>query len=470
MSPPGKKRPTTRSGRPIARDARLESAPPARSETAPQTAARATTSRIALLEAELAQVNKERAADADDLAAMLVRIADAERGKASATQRVQEAEGRLAALEVELRAQKVTVPPVQPDPRVRELSAELDAVRLRLGEAMGIEARLRGEAHEVGQRLEESQAMTTTLRAQVAEGEARVQAVLAEVHEAEQAVQMATSRAVLAERSAADGAAAVERLHAELESDRTRVVDLEAKLTRVTREHNDALEAARRELAEAVEGAARGRAADVAALEARHAETLHAREQEHREATAAMRDEHARTLTALREEHAGAIGQRHREHAARLEALTATHGTELQALAKTHQDALKALEERHAHTLTAVREEHAASKRSANRALEEERSAAARAKQQVLALEAAVAALRSTAARATQLLDDLARREGEAAAARVQEIQHAKLALAVDAGPAGRDAAPRPQAPAKAIPEPAATATSLDEVEIDFGD
>jgi hypothetical protein len=384
--------------------------------------ARATTSRIALLEAELAQLNKERAADADDLATMLVRIADAERGKVAATQRAQEAEGRLAALEGELRAQKVTVPPAQPDPRVRELTGELDAVRLRLGEAMGIEARLRGEAHEVGQRLAESQAMTATLRAQVAEGEARVQAVLVEVQEAEQAVQRATSRAVLAERSAADGAAALERLRAELKADRARVVDLEAKLARRAREHDDALEAARRE------------------------------------------------LTVLREEHAGAIDQRHREHAARVEALTASHGTELRTLAKTHQDALKALEERHAHTLTAVREEHAASKRSANRALEEERSAAARAKQQVLALEASVTALRATTARGAQLLDDLARREGEAAAARVQEIQQAKLALTVDAGPAAGDTAPRPRAAAKAIPEPAATATSLDEVEIDFGD
>jgi chromosome segregation ATPase len=432
--------------------------------------ARSTTSRIALLEAELAQVNKERAADADDLATMLVRIADAERGKAAATQRAQEMEGRAAALELELRAQKVTVPPAQPDPRVRELTGELDAVRLRLGEAMGIEARLRGEAHEVGQRLTESQAMTATLRAQVADGEARVQAVLVEVRQAEEAVQLATSRAVLAERSAADGATAFERLHAELESDRARVVDLEAKLARVSREHNEGMEAARREQAEAVEGAARGRAAEVAGLEARHTEALRAREQEHREATTAMRDENARTVAALREEHAGAIGQRHREHVARVEALTASHGAELQALAKTHQDALKALEERHAHTLTAVREEHAASKRSANRALEEERSAAARARQQVLALETSVASLRATAARVTLLLDDLARREGEATAARVQEIQQAKLALAVDASPAATDAAARARAAPKGAPEPVASAGSLDEVEIDFGD
>jgi len=472
MSPPGKKRPI-KSGRPTPRDPRTDSAPPARDETPVQVSSRPPPRRTALLESELARVNKERAADADDLATMLVRIADAERAKATSALLAHELGERVTALETQLSELRDAPRPTDPHPRVGELAGELDAARLRLGEVMGIEARLRTRTDELEERLEESLAMSNTLRGQVGAAASDQTALQNQVLAAEEALQMATSRAGLAERSAADGAAALERAHAELQADRARVVDLEAKLARVKREHSDAMEAARRELATAVEGAAQERAA----LETKHAESLRAREREYGEATTALREESARMLASLREEHAGAIDNNQREHAAEVDTLAMSHGGELQSLAKQHDEAVRSLEQRYAHTMTAVREEHAASKRSAARALEEERSAAARARQQVVTLEGTVTALRETAARARELLDELGRREEQAASGRLQAIDQAKRALAGAGGEAAGEGAPatglqapRPRGPSGTVAEAAADRASLDEIDIDLTD
>jgi hypothetical protein len=462
MSPPGKKRPI-KSGRQASRDPRADSTPPSQDEAPVTIPSRPPPTRITLLESELARVNKERASDADDLATMLVRIADAERAKAAAVLLAEELGERVATLEGQLRDRKDTVRPVDLSRRVAELSGELDAARLRLGEVLGIETRLRTRADELEERLVEAQAMTETVRAQVGEGEQKLRATQVELEEAEQAVQMTTSRAVLAESSAADGAAALERAHAELEADRARVVDLEAKLARVKREHTDAMEATRQELASAVDAAAKERAEAVSGLEATHAEVLRTRERAHGEATVAMRDEGAHMLAALRQEHAGAVDDNRREHAAELDTLAMSHTGELQALGKQQEEALRSLDQRHAHTTSAMREEHAASKRSAGRALEEERSAAARARQQVLALEATITSLRATAVRTTQLLDELGRREETAAAARVQGLDAAKRALAGEGGDAAR-------ASSQAVAEVPAERGSLDEIEIDLSD
>ncbi|HEY3821261.1 MAG TPA: hypothetical protein VGL81_29045 [Polyangiaceae bacterium] len=456
MPPPGKKRPI-KSGRHASRDPRIDSAPPAAEEAQVQVTSRPPASRIAALEGELERVNKERAADADDLATMLVRIADAERGKAAATLLAQELGDRVLALEAQVSELRDVPPRTEPDPKARELAGELDAARLRLGELMGVEARLRTRADELEERLTEAQAMTSALGVRVVEGEARLQAALGDVQEAEQAVQMATGRAVLAERSADDGAATVERIQAELSADRARVVDLETKLARVKREHSDAMEAASRELATALEGAARQRAEQAAGAEAKLAEALRTLERESADAAAATRAESAHMVAVLREEHASAIEQNRREHAAELDAMGMSQAAELAALAKTHAEALKSLEERHAHTTSAMREEQAASRRSAARALEEERSASARAKLQVLALEGSVTSMRATAARAIELLDELGCREQAAAAARAGALEQAKRTLAGDGVEKARPVA-----------EPAREAGSLDEIEIDL--
>jgi chromosome segregation ATPase len=128
--------------------------------------------RIAALELELARLGEERGAEADELARMLVRVADAERARVTA-------EERSAALAE----------------RVRELETQSEQGR-RENEAMRHQARRSAEMAE-----------------------------------------MASRRAGLAEKSASDGAAALERAGAQLEADRTRLTDLEARLARTRREH-----------------------------------------------------------------------------------------------------------------------------------------------------------------------------------------------------------------------------------------
>jgi chromosome segregation ATPase len=137
--------------------------------------------RIAALEGDLRRVTEARAAEADELARMLVRIAATERARATA-------EERAAALAS----------------RVQELETLRDEVR-REREAM----------------------------------------------------ELATRRAELAERSAADGAEALERTRIELEADRLRSTELEAKLARMRREHGDELAALRTTRAEADQQAVR---------------------------------------------------------------------------------------------------------------------------------------------------------------------------------------------------------------------
>ncbi|HZU83645.1 MAG TPA: hypothetical protein VE987_12040 [Polyangiaceae bacterium] len=149
-------------------------------------------SRIATVEAELARLKEERGAEADELAKMLVRMAESERARLAA-------EERMRAL-----ARRAT-----------ELEEICDKARRELV-----------VAREENQRCVES-------------------------------TELATRRAGLAERSAADGAAALERALAELEADRARLIDLEAKLARVRREHADELAALRASHAAAAHQAAR---------------------------------------------------------------------------------------------------------------------------------------------------------------------------------------------------------------------
>ena len=130
MSPPGKKRPT-KSGRPPLRDPRTDSTPPARDEAPVRASARPSTTRITLLESELARVNKERGADADDLATMLVRIADAERAKATSALLAQELGQQVAALEAQLSELKDAPRPTDPHPRVGELARSSSGSRSR---------------------------------------------------------------------------------------------------------------------------------------------------------------------------------------------------------------------------------------------------------------------------------------------------------------------------------------------------
>jgi chromosome segregation protein len=91
------------------RDPRVDSSPPsARVETVNRRASRprleAAAVRIASLQAEVDRLTAERANDADTVAEMLVRIADAERAKTAANARAAEAERRAGASAGELDA------------------------------------------------------------------------------------------------------------------------------------------------------------------------------------------------------------------------------------------------------------------------------------------------------------------------------------------------------------------------------
>ena len=247
---------------------------------------------------------------------------------------------------------------------------------------------------------------------------------------------MASSRATLAESSASDGAAALESVKADLRADRARVVDLEAKLARIRREHTEAMETARRELSEAVQAAQRA---------------------------------HAEQLESLRREHAETTESRQKEYAAEITALEQKHAAELESLVEHHDEALRELEAKHARSETALREEHAAAKRVAAKALEEERLTAAKARQQVLAAEGSITALRSKITQAAELLDELARREEMAAALRARAIDQARETLAAEER--GPDVAPLDRSgpvPVPPTPRPVVETVSLDEIEIDL--
>jgi hypothetical protein len=342
--------------------------------------------KVASLEAELARSREARDAEADDMAAMLVRIADADRAAADAAMRADQAETRVRALEALVVELKEWHPPAPvEDPRVPALCADLERERARAGGLEEVEASLRERNSE--------------LEARLAEVERELDVTGERLSNALGAVEMQTGRAVLAEQSAADGAEALRRALAELEADRARFVDLESKLARVRRERSDALEASRREHSEAVEKLGR---------------------------------EHAQAMDGLRHDHIEA-----------LEALRREHESERTATESRHADALREREDRHAHALHALHEESAAAKRAAGRALEEERSAAARARQQIGLLETRLATMRDRIGEAAQQLEELERREEMAASLRARAIEHARSTLAA-AEPPGTPKMPSP--------------------------
>jgi hypothetical protein len=491
MTSPGKKRPI-KSGRQAPKDPRADSVPPSGDDAPPHTMSRPNVNtlpaRIAALESELARAHQERAADADDLATMLVRIADAERARAASVEKALELEEQVGALQTRLRERESLVVVTAPPPATSE---ELDAALLRVAELTAVEAELRVRTGELEERLVESQAMSESLRAQSGDGERRLQALQQELGQSAEAVQQATSRAGLAERSAADGAAALQRANIELEADRARVVDLETKLARVKREHADAMERARRELAETIEAAARSRVAEVTAVEARRVDEVQTLEALHEQITNALREEHTRKVTGLRAEHQEAQEENRRQHAAELGVLGMTHQGELQSLTKDHDDALRSLaqkheealqslEQKHANITTALREEQAAGKRTAARLLEEERSVGARARQQLSVVEASLASTRGAMAKATQLLEELERREEMAVALRIRAIAETRRALAGATGETGEAksetgvpaAGPTggPTTRSARLPDAGATRASLDEIDLDLTD
>jgi hypothetical protein len=404
MSPSGKKRPT-QSGRPTPRDPRTDSAPPPRDTGSARPAAR-----ISALESELARVQQEREAEADDLAAMLVRIAETERAKTTAARAALELEQLVNGLQVQLR-----------EMQARELASASEWANEKATAQQRLQDAGR-RLEEAEQRLAESKATSDGLHAGSAEAERKLQAVQHQLAQAEDAIRRAVSRAGLAERSAVDGAALLQRARTELEAERARGINVEAKHTDVLRE----------------------------------------RESRHDEITKTLREEHMAAMETVRQEHVAALEESGRKHAAEIAALGKAHESFIAVLQRKHDEALPALEQRHAHTLSAVREEHAAAKRSAARLLEEERSVAARARRQVTTLEASLASMRGKVGRATELLEELERREEMAATHRNRTLEQTRQALTG----AGSEP-PLAESPAPA-PSPVSDSATLDEMEIDL--
>jgi hypothetical protein len=126
------RRPDRDRSRPLPRDPRGDSDPPASAEEAPLQAIPPVPSsrpkgialpgRLAALEAEVERLVGERAHDADQIAEMLVRIAAAERARAAADSRAAAAEQYASALRAEVE-------------RLRARCAEIDAENRRARES-----------------------------------------------------------------------------------------------------------------------------------------------------------------------------------------------------------------------------------------------------------------------------------------------------------------------------------------------
>ena len=197
--------------------------------------------RIGALEVELARMSEARGVDADELARMLVRIAETERAKSAQDE-------RAAAL----------------DARVRELEAMVA-------------------------RVAEVEAGWETTRRDLEAANERTR-------RGAEALDLATRRAELAEAAVDDAARALERARAEREADRMRLTDLETKLARTRREHADELTAMRSAQADADQRTAHT-LEDERAAAARARQQAAAAEAE----VAAMRDRLARAAELFEE-------------------------------------------------------------------------------------------------------------------------------------------------------------------------
>src|SRR5258706_6151195 len=130
--------------------------------------------------------------------------------------------------------------------------------------------RIGGLQAQIG-RLEDERANDAD---QIAEMLVRIAEAERSKTEAQATLETISRHAELDEKSAVNAGAALDRVRADAEADRARLVDLEAKLTSMAREHGEIMDAMRRAHVE-----------DVLALETRHPEAL-----------AEMRDAQVRAL------------------------------------------------------------------------------------------------------------------------------------------------------------------------------
>lgn len=395
MTDSGKTKRTARPGRRASkppRDARAEEATPTPPDTRRQSApaTNVVPNRLTALQAEVARLTRERAADADDLAAMLVRVADSERARTAAVTMATQLEARVEGLETEL-------------------------------------------------------------------GKTR-----ASTDEARQAREAA-------EQAAYGNADGLSRARIELEEQVARAGELETRLLRAETQHTDTIDSIELEHASAMEALRREHAASLEALRNDRTAGLDRLRTEHAAAMGMLRKDQAAALVAAAQKHVTDARAIEGRLSAELTSVRERHAAELEALKTAHADASRKVESQHAAALTALREEQATARRTASYALEEERSASARLRQQAAASESRLTALRTAIGRATQALVDQEHRDGEAAARRSKSLKEAIDALREDPVPTV------PGAPVKAAPRPAPATpdtktAALDEIDIELPD
>ena len=189
---------------------------------------------VARLQASVARLRAARTAAADDIAAMLVRVAETDRER-------QAAERRASKLEEQ----------------VQELQAKLDGNR-------------EGTASvRPNKTLDRAQTRISQLAGEVADAHRELQVARAELEQQTEALEVATRHADVADKLAADGVEALAETRAALATAQIRVVDLEARLARERQEqaeHVASLNAGHSEMLSAIlaEHAATNRDAELA--------------------------------------------------------------------------------------------------------------------------------------------------------------------------------------------------------------
>jgi len=133
----------------LSRDPRVDSSPPSGQEDMPMKRpslrpADAAVARLASLEAEIARLKKQHADDADQLAAMLVRIADVERARIAAEQRAAESDRHAEMLSTALGKEKARASQLEAEAweasetTMRELRTQLEAARKAMASTLSV--------------------------------------------------------------------------------------------------------------------------------------------------------------------------------------------------------------------------------------------------------------------------------------------------------------------------------------------
>jgi hypothetical protein len=276
---------------------------------------------------------------------------------------------------------------------------------------------------------------------------------------------------VKAER-AADADQIAEMLVRSATAERTRtaaeacVADVEQRLL----EMGSALDASRDDIRRRDEElAAVSRRAELAEKTASDAADAHGK------ARAALEAKHTGTLEALRAQQAKGLQSQSHLHTRALEEERREHASMLDSLRAEHAEAMDKAQATHAIALASLRAEYAASKRDAARLLEEERSAAARARQLAAATELRLAATRDSIAKAAGLLEELERREEMATALRARTIEHTRRALLGDVASKAPEGAPPSTTPSAGKPtqttaEPKVEVVAVENIELDWSE